>query len=567
MDIPSVLTSSFSRVGQKTIFIGLIALVVIIIGYTLRSTYLVEVPQIGGIYTESIVGPPRFVNPVLAFSQTDKDLTKLIYSSLVQSDGQGGLRNTLAQSITVSEDGKEYIVTLRDDIFFHDGEHITSDDVVFTIESIQDAIIQSPLRPQWQGVTVEKIDSLQVQFTLDQAYPLFTTLLDVGIVPEHIWSEISPEELPFNSRNIQPIGSGPYKVTAVQRNEREEITQYSLEAFRGSLFNPFIETIRIRIVKSEQDHVSLLNSGRVDGAVGIQRNLISEDILKGVTIRNYPLPRVFALFYKQQEGTSLASKEVRQAIDMIIDKNAIVDEIFLGYGNVLDGPLPLTSPYASYSINEIEEFNKDTAIENARALLSRNSWKFSEEANVWTKTISNQTATTSFTLITPESDELVKSAEKIRSDLAEIGINITISTRDTNELIQDVIRPRDYEILLFGYVTDIPADIYSFFHSSGRMDPGLNFAEYVNIGVDKSLETIRSTSDTEEIAKAYASINEGLDNDVPATFLFTQDLLYIQHDSVRQISSLSLIEYPEDRFNNVEEWFVKTERVLPLFRQ
>jgi len=562
MDLSTIINKSLIRVGQKTLFISFLILVTIIIGYFFRSNYLIEVPLAGGTYTESIVGPPRYINPILAFSQTDKDITRLVYSSLVQPDGNGGSKNVLAQSITISEDGKEYVVTLRDDVVFHDGEKITSDDVVFTIESLQDPIIQSPLRPQWQGVVVEKIDETQVQFTLDQVYPQFVTLLDVGIVPEHIWSDVTPEELPFNTRNIHPVGSGPYSIVDVQRNEREEITQYILKSFTNSLYQPYIENIHIRITRSEQEQADSINSKRVDGAIGLQRTSISQDVIDDMTIRAYSLPRVFALFYKQQENTPLANIEVRQAIDLAINKESLIQNIFSGYGKTLNGPLPPTSPYASTADSQ---YDKETVISEARSILSSKSWKYDEEENVWNKTISEQSATTSFTLITPETDELVRVANSLKNDLTEIGIKVTVSPLPTDELIQKVIRPRAYELLLFGYVTDIPANIYSFFHSSGRIDPGLNFAEYVNIGVDRSLETIRSSNDPEEIAEEYASIRQEFEQDIPATFLFTQDLLYIQDESVRQLTPLSLIEYPEDRFNNIDQWYVRTERVLPFF--
>jgi len=231
---------------------------------------------------------------VLAQSQTDKDLVELVYGSLVSIDPTGQVVNELAESITVSEDQKEYIVTLSQDAYFHDGEKITATDVVFTIEKIQDAIIQSPERAKWSGVAVEEIAEYEILFNLDQAYPLFLQNLELGILPEHIWAEISVEEFPFSTQNIQPIGSGPFKVAHVTRNEKEVITNYELTASRNSLLSPFLDSVNIHILKTPQEQVALYTNNLVDAVAGINPSQIDKLNLEETTIKSHVLPRVFS---------------------------------------------------------------------------------------------------------------------------------------------------------------------------------------------------------------------------------------------------------------------------------
>ena len=105
---------------------------------------MVNVPMDGGSITEGIVGTPRFINPVLAFSDADQDLVSLIYSGLMRKSINGTLIPDLAEKYEGSKDGLIYTFTLKNKIYFHDKKPITADDVIFTINKIKDPTIKSP---------------------------------------------------------------------------------------------------------------------------------------------------------------------------------------------------------------------------------------------------------------------------------------------------------------------------------------------------------------------------------------------------------------------------------------
>src|SRR3989338_9086245 len=133
--------------AEKAVFyflVGLFALSGALILWQVNDFYLVEVPTRGGTLTEGVVGNPRFINPVLALSEADKNLTSLIYSGLVRLTPEGEVVNDLAENISISENKLVYTVTLGEKARFHDGEPITADDVVFTISKIIDPLIKSP---------------------------------------------------------------------------------------------------------------------------------------------------------------------------------------------------------------------------------------------------------------------------------------------------------------------------------------------------------------------------------------------------------------------------------------
>ncbi|MEZ4199988.1 MAG: ABC transporter substrate-binding protein [Candidatus Paceibacterota bacterium] len=155
------------------------------------------VPHSGGTLVEGVVGTPRFINPVLAIGRADHDLVALTYSGLMKLDTDGNLVPDLAKDITVSEDGTVYNITLNEDRYFHDGTPLTAADVLFTIGLIQDPELKSPLRGNWAGVVVEELGEYELNLILEDAYAPFLENLTVGILPKHIWSGLSTEEMPL----------------------------------------------------------------------------------------------------------------------------------------------------------------------------------------------------------------------------------------------------------------------------------------------------------------------------------------------------------------------------------
>jgi peptide/nickel transport system substrate-binding protein len=154
-----------------------------IIFSNLNRMFMVKVPKNGGTITEGIIGTPTLINPVIANSDADKDLTALIYSGLMRRDSQGNLIPDLAVSLpTISENNKEYTFTLRDDAKFHNGKKLTADDVLFTIEKIKDPTIKSPQKSRWDGVSVAKIDEHTIVFTTTEPYSSFLNNTTLGII-------------------------------------------------------------------------------------------------------------------------------------------------------------------------------------------------------------------------------------------------------------------------------------------------------------------------------------------------------------------------------------------------
>src|SRR3989344_3113787 len=228
--------------GDRILFYLLAALVGIAslsVLYALEQSLLVEVPAYGGTLAEGVVGSPRFINPLLAMSDADRDLSALTYAGLMGISGTGDLVSILAESYDLSSDGKTYTFILNKNAKFSDGTPVTADDIVFTIQKAQSPALKSPKYADWVGVGVAAVDQRTVRFTLSKPYAPFLGLMTLGILPSRLWKNISDEEFPFSMLESNPVGAGPFKVTDVSRAlDRQSIVDNVLGGYATPIIGP-----------------------------------------------------------------------------------------------------------------------------------------------------------------------------------------------------------------------------------------------------------------------------------------------------------------------------------------
>ncbi len=526
--------------------------------YILNSSLLVPAPAHGGSLVEGLLGSPRFVNPVLALSDADRDMTALAYSGLLRATPEGAYVPDLATAYDVSEDGRVYTFTLRDNATFHNGKPVTADDVVFTVVKIQDPALKSPLRANWDGVVAEAQDEHTVRFTLKSAYAPFIKNLTLGILPKALWSTVSAEEFSFSDLNASPIGSGPYRVERVVRTASGIPSSYELEPFAGyALGKPYL-SLTLRFYQSEDALMQALEAGEVDAASGISPDKLAG--LKDLNITTTPLNRVFAVFFNQNQSELLRHKAVRSALNTAIDRNDLIQKVLGGYGTALTGPIPpsVLAQGASSSAS--------SGLDAARAILERDGWKLSD--GVLTKTTGKGSAATtetfSFDLATANVPELRAAAQYLHDTWGQLGVQVNVKIFEAGDLSQNVIRPRKFDALLFGEVIGRELDLFAFWHSSQRNDPGLNVAGYANADADHVLEKLRQTTVPAERALLYKEFDLELAADIPALFLYAPDFVYSIPKDIQGLD-LGLVESPSDRFLSITQWHRQVDYVWPLF--
>lgn len=560
--------NSFSKI-ERIIFFALIvtfALSAFGIFNKINEKYLVEVPTLGGSLTEGVIGEaPRFINPLLATSDADRDLTQLIYSGLLRVDKDGKYIGDIAESYSISKDGLTYTFKIRDDAVWHDGNPITSDDVDFTIQKAKDPTIKSYKRPSFEGVSVEKPDNKTVILKLKQPYSPFLENTTVGILPKHIWNSIDAETFPYAKYNTSPIGSGPYKIESISnKTVKDDVSNvsmvpeyYDLVSFKYfTLGAPMIENIRIKFYPNEEKILNAYRSGEIEAINTIPPETAKAMEEQGIKITHSTLPRIFAVFLNQNHSKILVDKSVRKALDTAIDKKAIVDTVLLGYGQTITGPV------LSSQINTKED--DANRIETAKQILKKGGWKFNTSKKVWEKTVSKVTTTLSLDISTADTPELKSATEMIKKSWEELGVKVNLKVFEIGDLNQNIIRTRKYDALFFGEIIGRNPDLFSFWHSSQRNDPGLNISMYTNSKADKLLEEARVEQDLNKKLKKYADLQTEIINDIPAIFIYSPQFLYAVPQKIQNVD-INNITISSDRFINIYKWYIDTDKIWKIF--
>lgn len=562
--------SNFS-LTEKIIFYGLaviLAMSTLTALVKVNESFMVEIPSHGGTLTEGIIGVPRFINPLLALSDADRDMTSLVYSGLLRATTEGALLPDLAESYSLSADGLIYTFVLKRNLTFHDNTPITADDVVFTIEKAQDSTLKSPKRPNWEGVRIKKINDREVELVLKQPYSPFLENATLGILPKHIWSNVPIEEFPFSQFNIEPIGSGPYKFKTMEKNSGSIPLYYRLEAFDRYTFGaPYIKNLIIRFYQNNKALLDGYNNGSIDNMANIspqQAAVIKENVGR---VERTPLPRIFGVFFNQNQAPILANKEVREALNSSANKQVIVNEVLNGYGIAIESPIPpgLLPENGSGSGKDAQSNASDTLkIAAAKKILEDAKWKLNEQTGIYEKKNKKETLELAFSMSTSNAPELKATALMLQTMWKKIGVRADIKIFDIGELNHGVIRTRKYDSLLFGEIIGRDLDLFAFWHSSQRNDPGLNIALYTNAKVDKFLDEARVTADQEKRLEKYLLLEQEIQKDIPAVFVYSPDFLYVVPKKLQGFS-LGHITIPAERFLNIEKWYVETERVWRVF--
>ena len=512
------------------------------------------VPAEGGVYTEGIVGEPMHINPILAqATDVDADMVQLVYSSLFSYDDAGRLRPSLAEGYELQEDGKKYVVKLRSGVKWHDGQDLTADDVLFTFRTIQDASYRSPLRANWQGVDVSKDDDQTVVFSLKKAYFDFLENLTVGIVPKHIWDGIPPEKFSLADVNLNPIGSGPFRVEGFKKDSNGTILSYELRAFPQYFEGaPFLQKVVLYFYGSEEDMLSAYRRREILAASNVTPGSFPEDLKnqKDTVIHDVSQPRVFAVFLNEKKNAALAEEPVRRALALATDRERLVREVLDGHGDPAYSLFsPNTSAYSS--AGEASVFNPDEAVK----ILEDAGWMLGDDG-----VREKGGVRLEFDIATPNWDELVKTAHMVENGWNEIGAHVTVSVLENVSDAQRTIRSREYAALVYGLAMTFEPDPYSFWHSSQTGELEHNFSLFSDKRADELLSNSREELSADARAGMYREFQEILATRMPAVFLYSPRYVYVQRRSVQGFSAQA-INTPASRFQDIAHWYMSTRRV------
>ncbi|HNX10661.1 MAG TPA: peptide ABC transporter substrate-binding protein [bacterium] len=575
-----------------------IALIVFAVNFV--KTHLELAPARGGEYTEAIVGYPKYINPLYNFNRDiDTDISRLIFSSLFKRDDAGVMQPDLVSEYSISADGKAYTLKIRDDVKFHNGTKLTVDDIMFTFSAIKDPAYDSPYRQVFLGAEIERVDDNTVQFNLAEPYSAFTELLSFGILSQELWGNVDPETASLSDFNLKPVGSGPFVFHSLSKSKNGEMKNYVLEANDDYYdHTPYLDQITLKFYPNISEAISALNSNEVDGLSYLPISQKKEVLAKNsLHFYNIPWPQLSALFFNKKGNVFLADTKVRQALTLALDRNQIISDVFGDSAEVADGPIwnhsfAITPDFPKQGFDPAQadkiltdagwekveisaetekeikeatpekikadsnlEFKVDLAdVASSTGATLTGSWRVKFPAK---KTQGRQYLVVSIT--TSDSAENMAVAEKVKQIWESLGVKVILKSVPADQIVDKVIAPRDFSILLFGESLGGDPDVYAFWHSSQAGATGLNLADYRNTTADALLESGRMLKSLEDRIVKYRKFQETVLNDVPAAFLYSAKYIYPQSKNIKGFKNSAIVD-PSDRLNDAVNWYVKTRK-------
>jgi peptide/nickel transport system substrate-binding protein len=541
--------------------ISWLLLVVLLIAAVLSQTvqlsgyFQTYKPVPGGTYTEGVLGRFTTANPLFASSPVDSTVAHLIFNGLFSYDAQNQLVGDLASSYTVDTRGTQYTVHLKHNLSWQDGKPLTSKDVVFTYQSIQNPDVQSPLLSSWQGIVITAPDPNTVIFTLPGVLASFPYNLTTGIVPRHALLSVPPSDLrsaDFNT--VHPIGSGAFAWNAIAvdgnnpNTQKEQISLLPFAHYQGG--KPKLQSFVVRAYANQEEMIHDLKSKQLTAAEGL--NVAPKQLTtdKAIAQHNLVLSAATMVFFKTSNG-QLSDPAVRRALVGSTNVPAIVASLHYPTHEVRE---PLLQSQLAYDRTTAQAAFD---LKAAATILDQAGWKAGPDG-----LRSKDGKRLSISLTASDTPEYRSVCNLIRQQWRQVGAAVTVRFQDSTNF-QTALSTHDYDAVLYGISIGVDPDVYVYWDSSQadiRSANRLNLSEYKNATADAALEAGRTRLDPGLRVIKYKPFLQAWQQDAPAVGLYQPRVLYLTNGAVA-----GFVDHPintaADRFYNVQNWQIRQARV------
>ena len=541
------------------IVLALIVIAVVLWGQQAEPV-LVEAPEptSGGIYKEGVVGSLIRLNPLLAvFNPPDQDPTRLLFSGLIHFGSTGLPQPDLSSSWGISRNGEVYNLLLRTDALWHDGEPVTSDDVVFTVSLLKNSEfpVQEDLAAFWQEIEVEALDEHTLQFRLPEAFAPFLDYLDFGILPVHLLGDLSAQEIVDSPFNLQPVGSGPFQFERLLVMDNQ-ITGVALKKnpdyYGDTVFFDQVEFIYF------PDSLSAWEAYRAGDILGIGE--ITLEILKealedqSINLYTSRMPQMSLILMNldNPEVVFFQEVEMRRALLQGINRQYLVDHINQGQAIIADGPI-FPKTWAYYEGLSRYDYDREAAIKKIRNL------GYTYPAEGGAARTNEEGDRLAFTMIYPEDEKHTLIAQSIQENWAVLGIDVSLQALPYEELISDRLENRSYEVALVDLnLTSMPdPDPYPFWHQT-QTTGGQNYSIWNDRQASEYLEQARIILDFAERQRLYKNFQVRFFDQLPALPLYYPVYTYGVSSDVKGVRIGPTFE-PADRLDTISDWYFFVE--------
>ncbi|MGD8813259.1 MAG: ABC transporter substrate-binding protein [Anaerolineales bacterium] len=544
---------------------GLVLVVGLLLGQSPGIDPTSPQPMRGGAYSEALIGSLLRLNPVLDNSnQADRDIDSLLFSGLVRFDDHGLPTPDIAESWSISADATLFTFSLRDDAFWHDGESITSDDVVYTFSKLQDEGYPGPaeLHELWKEINIIQLDEHTVQFQLPEPFAPFLDYLTIGLLPDHLLRGVSVVDMVDHPYNLQPIGTGPFRFDHFIVEDDEIVGVYLIafsDYYDGA---PYLERVEFRYFPDARSALDAYLAGEVMGISNVTPEILTEVLQDpNLNLHSTRLPKMGIVFLniRHPEKEFLADRRVRQALLMAVNRQWLIDQAINGQAIAAHGPiLPDTWAYAQDL--PIIPFDPELAAE----LLTSAGWELPVGAapgsSEYVRQLDEQTL--SFELAYPDDPMHAAVADILQSSWASVGASVELIAVDHATLLTDYLQAHEYQAVLteLNLIRSPDPDPYPFWHDT-QIDTGQNYSGFSDRNVSIWLERARTIPDILRRADSYRHFQHRFQDQIPALLLYYPIYNYALDTQVQGVS-IGLLLDPSDRFANISSWFMLASRNL-----
>ena len=305
-------------------------------------------PAYGGTYVEGVAGLPQYLNPVIAATDVDEDVSRLAFSGLTRYDQTGAIVPDLASAFHTESDGRIWTFDIREDATWHDGQPVTADDVVFTVNLLQDRGYVGPYSDAFRGVTVDRVAPRTVRFTLPDVYGPFADSTTVPLLPFHLLGSVPYAELPRQPFNSSPIGTGPFRVTEVDARQIVLMRNDDFYRTRPARGRPYLDKVILRFYPDTTEALLALSRGEIDGVGGLS----SQDAerarsLKGAVLYSLPTDNFVSMFLNVRPDKVVFRRPTGPAGDRLRDRPRTSLEPRRGWARDRRGRIRASSSWAT----------------------------------------------------------------------------------------------------------------------------------------------------------------------------------------------------------------------------
>jgi peptide/nickel transport system substrate-binding protein len=507
--------------------------------------------------------PDGFFNPALSNTTYDGSVNGLVYDSLIGYDVNMKMIPAMAKSWSVSEDEKTLSFELRNDIKWHDGQTVTSEDVVFTFESLADAGYTGAYGSTVEGIVgydeynagdADHISGINVEgqtisIELKDVYaPALMNIGQFGILPKHIWGEVAVADWQESSELLaNPIGCGPYKFV-----EFEDGHHLKLEANEDYFDGP-VATKNFIFKITSRDSVQVeLENGEVDIAdvSDMKPNDIQDLEANGIALSSFPNNLIQYMGFNLRDDRFKDIK-VRSAIMHGIDRKLMVDVLVGGQGQLINTPM-IPTGWAYPDASSLNPYEYD--VEKAKALLAEAGWEDRDNDGILEDKDGNDFKVV---LTYPSGDKSREdSAPIIQSYMKDLGVDMELEMLEFKATMVKVVGNHEFDLYLMGNSLDSDPDPKPYWHSTAMSDEkgvyAWNIAGFQNADADSLMEAGLATTDQNERTKIYNDFGVLMNKELPWVTLYSKDIMMAHNPHLKNYNPSTYT-----RFVDVEDWKIE----------